>query len=193
MEYKIKKGHHYSWPLFKWTLSLIPTDFKRTLVFAVKFNDSCRYSIKGGKQYDCNKLYGMSEGYHHESSIRAGWHYDPTDDKIHLCYYAYEEGDNLERGLYRDICPIDFNTQYVVEMTTKRYDENPEYVQDTMRIYSSDGSMLIGRYEHWRRVKRTWHIGYYLLPYFGGTTKAPHDMEIEIVQIKKEVAKLNKC
>lgn len=187
MRYTIKKGCHYSWPLFKAKFDILHTDYRQYARAFIKFNKTNIYDFHGNpKQFDVNKLFGFSQGHHHNNSVRAGWYYNTDDCKIHICYYAYENGMNLENGLWKDICPVDLNKTYAVIITSERLkleDCNnacTSDVFDKIEIYDNDTDKLVGSYAHIRQdVNTNFKIGYYLTPYFGGTMKCPHDMYID--------------
>lgn len=184
MRYTILKGCHYSWPLFNPIVRILKKDFRRTLELKVKFNKSNKYTID--KQRDCNKLYGYSEGHHHTSSMRIGWSYDPdNEDFMNVNYYAFSEGINIKNGLYKIVSKVSLDRWYTIKVTTIRIDD--DNIEDSVYI-EDDHGILVGYYTNVRKLKSKRYFTYNILPYFGGTTTAPHTMHIDMEILKNEIA-----
>lgn len=186
-KYKIKKGNHYSFPLFRAKFELLKDNVVQFARVRVRFNKTNIYEFKDNhnKQFDTNKLFGYSQGHHHNNSVRVGWYWNTNDEHIHLCYYAYENGKNLVNGLWKDVCAIEIDKIYEVLLDTIRDTYNKSDIIDSMRVYDFDERLKhkhrIASYYHVRKNVETKHkIGYYMTPYFGGTMKCPHDMTIEM-------------
>lgn len=131
-----------------------------TLKYNVKFTESCKYSI-GVDQDDINKLFGI--GYfpgHRTVSVRFGW--------------RYASGDNIQVFSYWYVNAV----RYWDEIGSVRIGD------DNVFVIIPDGS------SHKLSVPScgilssvpvpSFCVGYLLRPYFGGNTKAPHDIEILI-------------
>ena len=154
MEYIIKKGNHYS-------NKIIPRlTFRKTIEGYFKFNGDSSYEID--KQKDANKIIGLSDGYWHRySSIRIGWRWDKTINKLQLVLIQYDKGVPTRTPLNY----IEIDTEYEFAITILR----DEY------IVSVNGLQIITV-----RKSRWFLPSYVLYPYFGGTTKAPKEFNIEI-------------
>ena len=83
----IKKGNHYSSAfLFK---IYILFNGSKTFKFKINFSSDFRYNI-GNNQLDTNKLVGIGFlPWHHVDSIRFGYRYNPTKDKVEIYGYSY--------------------------------------------------------------------------------------------------------
>lgn len=160
--YKIKKGCHRSGIYFK------PFLKKDKLCYEVIFNNSCLYDFKDENRYDFNKLFGFSQGNHRKDSAMFGWR--TNNNKIELSAYCYIDG--FKRIVI--LKSIDIDKIYILEIQNKKntYD---------FRIISDIGEIIllkkIPRYD-------TKKYGYELFPYFGGSTSAPHDIEIHMEKVK---------
>lgn len=154
MIYKIKKGSHRStfWP--KLTL-------KDTLVGTFKFIEGYDYSIE--KQEDSNKLIGLSDNWHHHmDSIRIGWRVDPKTPKgVELVSIVYNNG-------VRKITSL---THVSVK---KDYPFKIQIFDDEYVIKVNGMAIMLDRTSEWSGIR------YQLSPYFGGTTKSPKDVLIDI-------------
>lgn len=180
MRYTIFKGCHYSWPLFKFGLNILGRSNEwQGAIVSITFNETNVYDFGDNpKQGDTNKLFGFSQGFHQTNSARVGWRYDKKDNKIHICYYAYENGKNIINGLWKDVCAVELNSTYVIKLSTVRLDSNT--VTDSLKVLKDSTFEVIGEYVKTRNVKQKVRIGYYLTPYFGGTMRAPHKMKIDM-------------
>ena len=161
MVYKIKKGNHYS--------CFIPSiSFNDTFNFQIKFLSDPSYISKSDKnQEDVNKIFGVSDSFHHHiSSVRIGWFYDTKLKANQLVVYSYSNRivrvDNL--GL--------FNKNEVLDITLI-------IVKNHYLVHRKDtGSFqLIPRESNWNGPR------YILHPYFGGNEVADKDYLIEIKRL----------
>jgi len=130
----------------------------KVLEYNVTFTDSCRYDI-GEDQTDINKLFGIGYfPFHHWNSVRIGWAYNPTTDKIDISAYWYEKGQRKWQETVRKNIGEEIN--FKIE---------------------------IGKHNHYISINNSYatiplpgqRLGYLLRPYFGGNRKAPHDIEIK--------------
>lgn len=150
----IKKGTHA--PLTLPKLLINP----KLISYRVVFTESCAYNI-GNDQGDINKLFGI--GYlphHHHNSVRIGWNYE--NNKINIFAYWYEKKVRWWKLLEK----IDTNTSH------------------TFSIFMQKNAHIIyyGKKSYAINVKSNC-VGYLLGPYFGGNRTAPHDIEIDIIQL----------
>lgn len=131
-----------------------------SISYLVKFTPSCVYSI-GIEQYDINKLFGV--GYspgHHTNSVRFGWRY-LSGSHIEIFAYWYYMG---VRG-WDMIGSVEIGDCHV--FTLARTQSSHTLTVETAGIQKTIN--IPAR-----------PLGYLLRPYFGGNTKAPHDIEILI-------------
>lgn len=156
MLYTIKKGCHYGWHWF-WPFLGKTCVIKHEVVF----KQNCLYRFGDADDFDVNKLFGRSFGFHHKNSVRFGWR--PFKGKIAIFSYVYRNGERSINEL--GICDID-----------KKY---------TFQIKCKDNFTLfeMGDESHKTRFGVNTSgspFGYKLYPYFGGNRKAPHDIDIRL-------------
>jgi len=161
-KYTIKKGSHYS------GFHLSPFYDKNIAKYEVVFSKSCIYDLQNQDQYDVNKLFGLSYGYHHIDSVRFGWRAD--GDKIEISAYCYRDGERL----IKEMCHIDIDKPYLFEIKNIG-----SYYELELKDESS-GFFSYARIAKPAIIK----LGYRLFPYFGGNQIAPHEMEILMRKIK---------
>lgn len=153
MKFKIKKGSHYC---NKWWLPLFV--FRKSIKGTFKFSGDVSYKIE--KQKDTNKLIGLSDSWnHHKDSIRIGWRY--LDGVIEIMYIVYFKGERY----------IGTITEVLPEM------ENTFSVNIGKDFYTIEVNGIVyffSRHSRWNFLRSI------LKPYFGGTTKAPRDFNIEV-------------
>jgi len=160
----IKKGTHSPLKLPKFIFSGNGT----MLFYDIEFTESCRYDLGTEDQLDINKLFGI--GYfphHHKNSIRFGWRYDTTIQKMEILTYWYRNGVRN----YEHICHVEIGVPYVYSIHC--FENRQE-----LSIYGkNDNSRFFQKHTTYVPSKE---IGYILRPYFGGNRKAPHNMTIKI-------------
>ena len=137
------------------------------LRFKVKFTSSCYYDFrKNTDNSDINKLYGISWKNHHDNSYRIGWNCSKHDKTVQLYSYWYNKGRRYFKYLGDVPLEKEFNVtikfNYHGNNISTRI-ENYKY-EDNIKF---DFTVLNGMY-----------MGYYLYPYFGGSSPAPHTMQI---------------
>jgi hypothetical protein len=164
-EFKIKAGKHRSGYFFR------PVFGNTILTFNATFKDGCQYDIGLPDQLDINKLIGLSYGYHHSNSVRIGWRYNTTTNKIDLLAYIYRNKERLTEDTCPVIASVDINETVYGMISYERkqyriilYTESDVYNEVCYDIYNT----------------KLPKIGYVLFPYFGGNQVAPHDMSINI-------------
>lgn len=110
-----------------------------------------------GFQSGWNKLIGISEGFNqHKNSVRVGWRC--IENTIYLSSYCYINGERRISDMVE--VPMGWNTGSVT-ITATHY-----RVQINDRIFN---------FENTNRS----FFKFMLYPYFGGNSKAPHDMEFK--------------
>jgi hypothetical protein len=142
---------------------------KKFLQYDVMFDKSAMYYHGDIDQYDINKLFGLSYGFHHKNSVRFGWrsvgHYASKIEILAYCYIdgvrVKEENDNLFIG----IVDIDRFYTYRINVSENSF---------TFNIFNE--GQVLGNKEITHKGLPFW--GYNLYPYFGGNRKAPHDINI---------------
>lgn len=143
---------------------------KKQITYNVCFFDDCAYNIGIPDQLEWNKLLGI--GYFpgvHRHSFRIGWRYN--GGFIELGQYQYNKGVKIQKPL----CKIATNRDYEVTIHNLLKGfwvvisdfETGEQLCSSMCL-SSDPPRF---------------IGFLLGPYFGGDTRAPHDMKIYMQRI----------
>jgi len=154
----IKKGNHRSgfYPNIHFGL--------KNLKYQVLFTDSCLYKFNDVDDFDINKLFGISFGFHHKNSARFGWNVE--EGQIAIYAYCYKLGIRYSRRIA--IIPI--NKIFIFEINT--YDVYFEF-----KITNYDGKIIsLANIAKAKCCK--W--GYKLFPYFGGNKTAPHTMTIKM-------------
>jgi len=160
-QYNIYKGKHYSSGFH-----IMPLFFKKKLNFRAYFWENCIYQLT--ENYDqVNKLYGLSQGMHHNNSARFGWRC--TDGKkIEILAYCYVNGERIIKPLLK-IKPGEWAHCYL--------DVNEDNYK--FKIIAQNGDAMVSTI-----AKTTdFLLGYKLFPYFGGKIPAPHDMRIDIKKL----------
>lgn len=169
MLYKIKKNRHSSRPKrpILWFGS-------KTIHTKITFNKNCWYERKLLEHSGINKLYGFTFFLHGEktfgkykffrkyvNSALIGWRASPKEGNILL--YLYKDVKGVEERTtipYIAIVGKSFDVTYIIKKRTI------EIILDSESIYKASKPSIL--------------FGYYLKPYFGGKSIAPHNMEIEI-------------
>ncbi|MFN6945014.1 MAG: hypothetical protein ACK4ND_08685 [Cytophagaceae bacterium] len=159
VEYTIKENSHRS------TISRRSFEGNE-LRFAAIFDESAQYQIADNKQGDTNKLYGFSDcnsNHHHDNSARFGWRW--FENQLQIMAYTYVNG----KMSFKYITSLDLNKEYEysLRMNGDKY------------VFSVNGEEV----EMHRACSDEKASGYYLFPYFGGETKAPHEINIRIREI----------
>lgn len=158
-KYTFKKGSHRA--LF----SLPSFTCQQEIHKKVIFSSNCKYDLGTDDQYDHNKLFGIGYLFHHHTdSARFGWWYNIELDKMILSAYCYLKGERF----IKDLCSVELETPYVclLDLTEGKYG---------FRVYAMDGTLLSSLEIPKPHNKR---LGYRLRPWFGGTSTAPHDMDL---------------
>ena len=163
-KWTILKGCHYS--TFIPTIKKIKDGLELTREF--EFTDSCKYQID---EASCvNKLFGFCFGLFgvHKSSIRFGWTYDNIEDKFILWNYCYENGQ-LDKHFIND---AKFNPGDIFRVTLKVHDEGSNIKKVEMFINDE----FVHAHDYQLKNKWLFTLGFY----FGGNTRAPHKMQLNV-------------
>ena len=161
--FKIKEGSHRSGFHLGFT-------FKNSIKFECVFDESCLYSFPfGHKSYDdINKLFGMSTTwFHHKQSARIGWRC-MDGNLIEILTYSYNDGvrKNEEHDLLGLVRP---GEKFVCSITDKEDKYDFTFQKGSKSNYAYDAK------------QKDWFVFHYFLwPYFGGDTPAPHDMSLQL-------------
>ena len=124
MKITIGKNRHYPW--------LIPLAFPlwvskrngkmRTAKFL--FTDSCLFDLHDEDQWDVNKLFGFSIGYHHKTSFRFGWRPKLDSGRIEIVGYEYNDGI---RQKTMPICEVEINEWHDFRISYRPYNNTTYY------------------------------------------------------------------
>lgn len=132
------------------------------------FTDSAIYHFDDSNQWDVNKLFGFSIGFHHVNSFRFGWRPSKDLTKMEIVGYEYH---NKVRIPTIPICEVELNKWYKYVMNYIPETNEVEYVVID-EMLNNEGTISSIELKH----KLNW--GYKLSLYFGGNKKAPHDIII---------------
>lgn len=161
VEYTIAQGGHSS---DKNSYKSVTTS---EMKFAVKFDNSASYqSVAPDNQLDVNKLYGFSDNNqeHHTSSARIGWRW--YNNQLELHGYVYNNGAFSHKLL--TAIPLNQEINCSIKVQGPAYIFTANAVSITMpRAAITEQAM-----------------GYQLYPYFGGDEVAPHQIKIQIKNLK---------
>lgn len=176
MKKTIFKGFHrpIQLPAFLSPCGFITTVKEHQIIRKVRFTDSCAYDLKNDKQGDWNKLFGICAGLLgiHRNSVRFGWRYSVEKQCIELCRIFYRNGKPsreyipehdipLNKTVTLELCfSYDVNNRLWAEFLVDGASVSLEFIED---VYSA----------------MYWGCGLY----FGGKSKAPHKMTVEIVKL----------
>lgn len=163
MIFTIKNGSHYSNQFWYKLLNFF--NFKSNLTYEVIFNVTSIYKFPNVDQQDINKLFGYSNGMHHNNSSRFGWNYDGQD--LILWAYYYNSGQLK----YKQLTKIEFGETYQLSI----YNENSACNFIVRKNNKLAVTLIVDSNSN--------SIGYKLWPYFGGNNVDPHDITIEMSKV----------
>lgn len=162
---KHKQDSHRSKPfIFNIWLSIF--EFEKEF----SFTDSCKYDLGNIDNYDWNKLTGISFNLidARVNSVMTGWRYDIKDDNFELCLYSHVNCSFNPPA--ESFCSVKSNEKFKVRFLFRK-DEKKVYME--VSFPESDKNKVIKEVDFEKfgicREINTW---------FGGTSKAPHNMEI---------------
>ena len=154
MYFIIKQSKHYSRWFPKFT-------FRKVLIGSFTLLGDFSYDI-GKKQTDSNKLFGVSDSWHHhKNSIRIGWRWNRIVNRIEIVGICYNGGKRVIKQITR----IDSNNKidFIISIEKDKY---------LVRV--GDEFVTFDRNSRWKLFR------YFLFPFFGGVTKAPKDFKFKI-------------
>jgi hypothetical protein len=171
----IKKGRHYCSGILSGIPRLFIHKGIKELEFYVTFDPNCKYRFVTLDKWAINKVAGFSRGYHHNESLRLGWNCPEGELKLYAYYYTNGQRMSLsipcEGNIYYNgyefnepihVKLIDNPRNFIIEINGKE-----TYLPKIWRLNGTKG----------------WRLGYYLKPYFGGTSTSPHNMNIYIQEL----------
>lgn len=160
--YEVEQGGDSFFPDTPALVRPTEVSFKATL------HENTAYDLNGKNQV--NKLFGFSDcsDDHHENSARIGWIY--IDGKMFVLPYSYANGvRNYKLDEPLGEVQLGKAYEYSIAISGENYifkfkNEQGEWVEKT----------------HPRGCSGTNELRYLLQPWFGGETKAPHHMTIDV-------------
>ena len=168
----IKEDKHFcSNFIFKFIILFKPKVFE----YKINFISDFRYDI-GQDQTDINKLIGLGFlPWHHIDSIRFGWRYNATKDRVEILAYSYV--DKIR------IVPLDSNgVEEVLAncLMNNNYFLNLEITETEYKLFVKDElNNIMGPTSVIKRTKNK-KFSYLLKPYFGGNRTAPEEFKIKV-------------
>ena len=177
--YFIKKGCHYFSPqcndgvendaaLALAAIRVQGTHMERGFLF----DQSAVYTTASpNDQADINKLFGFGDCSslanpfgvdHHVDSARVGWDWSPIKNKIELWAYTYANSIRSSKFLG----DIALNTIGYADIALK----------GSQYVFTYNGNTVTMN----RGCSYTIYVGLQLLPYFGGSEDAPHDVTVKL-------------
>lgn len=162
--FRIEKKEHHSHPHGFRRLKLAKT-FSRRLHFQVRFQQDIRYTTADPQnQADWGKLLGFTSNRIHKNSIRLGWAWNPTTNKVDLGYYGYLDSKRT-MPLLTSVAPDEWADVAIT------FDDGGMSVEVNGVRHEERGSNGVsGPVSSW--FLRT--------AYFGGDEKAPHMIHIDV-------------
>lgn len=164
-EYIIRKGCHYSnfFPRILFT-----TDYAEQGC-PVEFTESCAYDID---EASCvNKLFGFCFGFGvHRNSARVGWTYNKETGMIDLWKYVYKDKE-LKKVKFHS---VGIGETHDFKLCIKR---EKSAIPSIRWSYLVD-FMIDGKLYEYTTLYTNCCFVTTLGPYFGGNTRAPHDIMI---------------
>ena len=174
-KFTIKKGNHFSTPR---TFKLLTGPNNKEYQWVVALDDSCVYSFKdldkgtvAENQWDWNKLVGLSLFDfipNDKNSIRVGWRYNPTTQKIELGAYMHLDS----KIIFSDPITLNIEPNELVRVSIKTYTD-----KWVVNIISLDSKVEMTYTQTLNKAKH-FNFAYENQFYFGGQEVAPHDMHI---------------
>ena len=150
----IKQGHHESFSAAR--------PFKDSVLkFKAVFDSSAIYSISDTEDIsDVNKLFGMTDCgvANHVNSARIGWRW--FRDSLQLFAYVYSNGKRTITYMTSAVIGREINCSITVAKDKYLFSINDVSFAQQRTCYENDRFMLY--------------------PFFGGNTKAPHNISIKI-------------
>ncbi|MFN3403645.1 MAG: hypothetical protein ACK40G_06070 [Cytophagaceae bacterium] len=138
----------------------------KVLSFLVTFDSSAVYKTSiPENQEDINKLFGFSDcdSHHHTNSARFGWRW--FNSSLQIFAYCYNQGQRVDNF----ITSVELNKKYLYKISLT----DSEY-----KFELDNKSIAVPRACSGPGVNK-----YFLLPYFGGDEKAPHNIIIKMEHV----------
>ena len=143
--------------------------------YYIQFEENCKYKLNTIDSNDINKAFGFSLGTyilaHQDNSTRLGWNW--KTDTLLLYNYAY------------------FNSVRVSKKIGAFARKQPIYIQE---YYQGSDTIWISAVQNGKGKSAfvtgkgiAIKPGYYLYPYFGGTSKSPNTMNIKIWGVRATI------
>lgn len=126
----------------------------------VLFDETCLYDWLNKDSDDINKLFGFSNGWHKNNSVRFGW--IPNFNKGTIKIYGY---------VYNHYC---LNFRFITEVFINKFVNMEITLRDNIAEFTVDRSSIEMEYSP------SCKMSYGLFPYFGGNNKSPKDISIII-------------
>jgi len=132
------------------------------------FDNSCIYDI-GSDETDANKLCGLTYHFNpHIDSVRFGWEWNPSKNKIDIDAYCYVDGSR-SNTIIASVTPNE-KISGTIEINPTNY---------TLTLESSS----IGSVSKTINKTKNNKVKFLLNPYFGGNRKAPHTIKIYLKRL----------
>jgi len=170
-DFRIRAGDHDDSTSGGLKLFCLGTRLDRSVSFQVLFPASAAYRTSAAaNQLDWNKVMGITTLRIHHNSIRLGWRWLPSEDRMELGFYGYIRGRRIDQAIAR-----------------VRLDE---WVDVELRLHRGGLAVRVGsaRYERAESLglssifpTPTWILR---TAYFGGDETAPHDMTVRVRSIR---------
>jgi hypothetical protein len=167
--FTVKSGHHHSNHDFI-AKPHLGHNVNRALSFTATFAGNASYTTQNpGNQSDWNKLMGLSTDRIHKNSIRIGWAWNPSLQRVDLAFYGYLDGRRVSQKL-TDVAlgqPVNCSLQMTNNGLTATADGHS---------YNLAGSLGAS-------FPLTWVLH---SVYFGGDETAPHDIQVSVQNIQAQ-------
>lgn len=155
-------------PAFLCPIGSLKNNEALNLSKSVKFKPNCAYNLNNAKQRDWNKLFGVCFGIVgiHKTSVRFGWRYREDLDLIELCVIIYREN---QKPIRETVAYLNIDFEYNLEISILRKDNSYKVYFKTFGV-DVYNIILDCNSSHY------YGCGFY----FGGKSRAPHKMFIDI-------------
>jgi hypothetical protein len=174
-KFVIKEGRHYTKSLVYMLKFIFSRRDSLRMSFDFRLGGSTAvYKIIKQDQKDINKISGYSMGWdHQQNSIRIGWRYDIRTGLTQILAYCYDGGVRSWVPLHWYGHSIGWDNTFTVHLKTDTSNHHITLIQDTVVLRKLTIPRVQDNYNYrWGKVLR---------PYFGGTSKAPYDMEVKLL------------